>query len=763
MMAVVILGLRTVAIPGGGVFSAYPPLVLAAAVVPQVGAWWSIAALGLLLLLSTRKEEAPRTKAVSPCTCALLASSLWILGGGSVGSEASSPLKLLMHYGLLCMVFWVADAFALPISGDGQKTTAEQRHLKASSEKVLLPIRLGVLGAGMFPVYFSTLSTGRVATLAFLPLFALFDMLAQHVAYRLQAEAAEQAVQAFAETREESRLALQALGRTSQQKMVLERVADVLPSVSGKSQGIEALLTTCRSLFPGDDVVFGAFDDPGSPTLHGADPPLLPAQARMVLDLAKESRRRDGLIHKARREQGQFALAAPVGSYGTLCCLRQGRAYVEREVSSFTLLCQQGQELFTTALNRDQDQKEKRHLASRVELLEELGRVGRALLDAADRDQLLHRFIEHLFRLLSPSFVLLTHGATQLTWREGHRQPAREIATKEAGLLTAHSDGLLESSFFQERSYKQAKSGISAVLGAAEPLQVFVAAREEGAFSPEHLNLLVTLAGQLAASLATLDRIEDLKGALDELAEKQGQLLQAGKMAALGTMVSGIAHEINNPLAAIDLSVQSAQLQLQKKPEKAAQKLEVAAVAIHRIKEIVDRLLIFSHRHDRVGDNKEREDVPLLEMLREVETLTRPTLKQMNVRLECRCTLEPSHLVATELRAAATNLVLNAAHAINARYGSEPSEVPPILLVAAPETDKQGWSLCVTDRGTGMTPEVQARIFEPFFTTKPVGQGTGLGMALVHEVVRDAGGQIVVESHLGKGTRIRLIFPNDSA
>ena len=156
----------------------------------------------------------------------------------------------------------------------------------------------------------------------------------------------------------------------------------------------------------------------------------------------------------------------------------------------------------------------------------------------------------------------------------------------------------------------------------------------------------------------------------------------------------------------------------------------------------------------------------LVEVAKKAVALARHRLDRKNVRIEE--SYPESGLVRLfgdphELQQVALNLLLNAGDAIPERLeDGRPRPVDRGVVLIRVLSDGEHGILEVTDDGTGMTPEVQAQCFDFFFTTKPPGEGTGLGLAVVHNIITNHGGRIELESEPGKGTTFRVVIPQDA-
>ena len=229
-------------------------------------------------------------------------------------------------------------------------------------------------------------------------------------------------------------------------------------------------------------------------------------------------------------------------------------------------------------------------------------------------------------------------------------------------------------------------------------------------------------------------------------------IAQTEKMAAVGRLAAGIAHEINNPLATIAGCAEAMRARLREPldPEGLAEVREDAGVIeeeAYRCKEILEGLLDFSRaRAERRGP------CDLREIARRAVRLLRHNPKASGVRLELDLADDVPEVLGGEdqLVQVVLALVLNAADA--AGPGGK-------VVVRVGTTAGDEAVLAVEDDGPGIPPEIRERIFEPFFTTKPPGKGTGLGLAVAYGIVRAHGGRIEVMSHPGLGTRFEIVIP----
>ena len=248
-----------------------------------------------------------------------------------------------------------------------------------------------------------------------------------------------------------------------------------------------------------------------------------------------------------------------------------------------------------------------------------------------------------------------------------------------------------------------------------------------------------------------------------DLTEKRAieeQLRQSQKMEAVGQLTGGLAHDFNNLLTGISGSLEMMQARMaQGRTTEFDRYLMAAQGAVKRAAALTHRLLAFSRRQtlDPKATNINR-------LLNGLDELVRRTVgPSVQVEMVGASGLWPTLVDPNQLENAVLNLCINARDAMP-EGGTLTIETANRWLDerAARQQDLpvgQYVSVCVTDTGTGMTPEVIAKAFDPFFTTKPLGQGTGLGLSMIYGFARQSGGQIRVYSELGQGTTMCLYLP----
>jgi signal transduction histidine kinase len=273
--------------------------------------------------------------------------------------------------------------------------------------------------------------------------------------------------------------------------------------------------------------------------------------------------------------------------------------------------------------------------------------------------------------------------------------------------------------------------------------------RESELINYEH-GVPVMLAG-------TIRDITDLRASQARQRELERQLQHSTKMKALGTLAGGIAHDLNNTLVPI-LSLSKMVAERMPADSDDREDLETITFASERARDLLQQLLDFSRNQVSV-----KEGVDLGEVARKTVQLVRATAPA-NIRIAEE--LEPVPLLqgdGGQLGRVVANLLANSIQAIGKQPGIVTVGVAPATAAEWPdELGPPGGGavvLSIADTGCGMDAATVERIFEPFYTTKRVGEGTGLGLSVVHGIVTDHGGHIDVQSKRRKGTTFKLVLP----
>ena len=246
---------------------------------------------------------------------------------------------------------------------------------------------------------------------------------------------------------------------------------------------------------------------------------------------------------------------------------------------------------------------------------------------------------------------------------------------------------------------------------------------------------------------------------MTEYNERRERLALADRLASLGTMAAGVAHEINGPLTFVMLGLEWLEQRVDKLDVPGAEptasvreRLRAILDGVVRIQRIVRDLKGFTRKDDPEG-------------AADVASALDGALRLVSVELRYRGRVErhyePVPLVkgsAVRLGQVFSNLIVNAAHSLS----DDPTAESVVSLRTFVAGDGRV-AIEVADTGRGIPQEHLLHLFEPFFTTKPVGQGTGLGLWVCHEIVKELGGELVVESEVGKGSTFRVLLPPASA
>jgi signal transduction histidine kinase len=233
------------------------------------------------------------------------------------------------------------------------------------------------------------------------------------------------------------------------------------------------------------------------------------------------------------------------------------------------------------------------------------------------------------------------------------------------------------------------------------------------------------------------------------------QLMQAEKLSSIGVLASGVAHEINNPLSSVAGYAEALlrrfkdEQSLVEDPrlEDFQKYLQVIVRESYRCKSIIDSLLSFSRKSDGSVSN-----VNMNEILSEVLELVRfkARFEKIEVRTDLQADLPDVLGDPAGLRQVCMNLLMNAHQAING---------PGTVEIITKSTQQSSVVFQVRDSGCGIAKEVIEQIWDPFFTTKNVGQGLGLGLAVSYNIIKRLGGDIKVESQVGKGSKFSVRMP----
>jgi signal transduction histidine kinase len=282
------------------------------------------------------------------------------------------------------------------------------------------------------------------------------------------------------------------------------------------------------------------------------------------------------------------------------------------------------------------------------------------------------------------------------------------------------------------------------------------------------------------SNLALAKQKEKLEQTLSDLQAAQSQLIQSEKMASLGELTAGIAHEIQNPLNFVN-NFSEVNKELLAEMEEAINKENFQEARL-LAKDIVDNQEKISNhgkradsivksmlQHSRTSSGKwELTDINALcdEYLRLAYHGYRAKDKSFNARFETDFdpALPKVNVVPQDIGRVILNLINNAFYAVNEKAkhgiaGYEPTVTVSTSFLSPSGGGKGEVMISIKDNGSGIPDSIKEKIFQPFFTTKPTGQGTGLGLSLSYDIVKAHGGELMVESLESKGTRFIISLP----
>jgi signal transduction histidine kinase len=259
----------------------------------------------------------------------------------------------------------------------------------------------------------------------------------------------------------------------------------------------------------------------------------------------------------------------------------------------------------------------------------------------------------------------------------------------------------------------------------------------------DELGDLARAMNQMCADLAESSRM--LASEVDAREQALNQLRRADRLMTVGRLAAGLAHELGTPINVVSERIKMAAAG-EIAPDDVPRNNQRMLEQLDRMARIIRQLLDFARQR-----SPEKTDADLVKLLRHVADLLRPLAEKASVSV----VLEASDGPATakvdtqQIEQAVSNLLVNAFQAM-----------PQGGVVALRlRHDPGGFCIEVVDHGTGIASSDLVRIFEPFFTTKDVGEGTGLGLSVVHSIVEEHGGQIEVDSEPGRGSTFRVLLP----
>jgi PAS domain S-box-containing protein len=263
----------------------------------------------------------------------------------------------------------------------------------------------------------------------------------------------------------------------------------------------------------------------------------------------------------------------------------------------------------------------------------------------------------------------------------------------------------------------------------------------------------LTFEGKRAQLVLAVDVTEKLRAEqalhekIEELAAMTQQMWQASKLATVGELAASVAHELNNPLATVSLRVESLMQQLAHDAEK-HRSLEIIISEVERMANLVTNLLQFTRRNYRQVSTIDVAD----EILKSIDLISYYLRnRRIEVVTEFAAALPLIHADRQQLRQVYLNLMTNASDAM--------PEGGRLTVRADADVPSETVVVEFTDNGEGIAENDLKKIWQPFYTSKPEGKGTGLGLPICHRIIEDHGGEISLQSKLGKGTTVRVALP----
>ncbi|NJN99438.1 MAG: GAF domain-containing protein [Anaerolineales bacterium] len=453
----------------------------------------------------------------------------------------------------------------------------------------------------------------------------------------------------------------------------------------------------------------------------------------------------------------------------------------------------------------------------RLKELQSLNDIGQAITSTLDLQKTLTLITDHTTQLMNvaaASVVLRDDDAGEVWFAAASGEGSEAVIGLHmalgqglAGWVADKGEPVIVPDVYADKRFfpdMDKSSGFTTQSILCVPLQtkghtigaIEVMNKKSGEFNKEDLALLQALAAPAAAAIENAQLYEEQGWAIKRLAETQRQLVQSAKLAGVGELAAGIAHEINNPLTTIiGLTSLLLDTTAPSNQDEQIEDLQMVNREARRARDIVRGLLNFAR-----ADTSRREVTNLNRLIEECIFLV--YTKNISYKIELQKSLEPlpeMSLDVNQMKQVIVNLLNNAIQAMQ-NNGAQPAIlsvstmlVNPILPTPASQTPNAGGRkkrkrittdplpltaskpnsldlkasdenesivVCkISDTGHGIQPEHLDKIFDPFFTTKEVGQGTGLGLSISYGIMEKHGGHIAVESTWGEGTTFTLTFP----
>jgi signal transduction histidine kinase len=281
---------------------------------------------------------------------------------------------------------------------------------------------------------------------------------------------------------------------------------------------------------------------------------------------------------------------------------------------------------------------------------------------------------------------------------------------------------------------------------------LFADTQRNRVYSQREIDMGQAIVGQAATALENARLVLDLEGKVQALKDAQDRLVRSARLSAMGELAAAVAHQINNPLAAIMMDTEM-MLQDESPDSPNYASLQTISRAGKRASSVARRLLAIA----RPGDpNAPTVPIDVLDTIEGVLSLVKAHVERDRIQIYPKLPTEklpPVWAGPGQLDDIWLNLLMNAHDALVGREGAK------IGIEARHLPSDDYIEVVVWDNGPGIPDDIKAEIFEPFFTTKPVGEGTGLGLHICRQVVERVGGSISIDSQYNDGTRFLVRLP----
>jgi two-component system NtrC family sensor kinase len=598
-----------------------------------------------------------------------------------------------------------------------------------------------------------------------------------------QAAVAIKNAQLFEEAQRRAR-DLEAINRASREMMAMLQVDKVLSILTERAHALLKAGGAAVLLHDGGDLVFAAVSGSGADVLAGTRLPATAGIAGAVLqgkqpvwvaDARADSRFYDGvdtLVGQTTRSLVAAPLIFKDKIWGVLEAIHfADNVFTRHDLATLQALSNSA----TAAIENAQLYQAER---DQREFAETLRQVGSAVIATLDMEAVLDRLLEQIGRVVpnDAADIMLIEGEQArivrhrgyerwsggasiagFTVRIGDLAGLQQIIRLGEPLVVSDTHASADWVHFPQTEWIRS--------WAAAPIRIrgktlgFLNANSAtpGFFQSYHAGRLRAFADQAAIAIENARLYQVLQEQYRRLQESQGRLIQAEKMSALGRLTASIAHEINNPLQAVQscLSLIKEELDEGGEVQEIYQDLGIASSEVARVASILRRLRDF-YRPAHEGT----QQLDLHELMRSVLELISKQLQRSHVTVECEWTAELPLVMGNldHLKQVLVNLMLNAIDAIGEQSGVIRVRTALDEMPGADERRIPAVRVEISDTGAGMPPEILSRLFEPFLTTKP--DGTGLGLYISYEIIRAHDGLITVTSQMGQGTAFTILLPH---